>query len=58
MLSAFDPDPQGEAASISRDVKLMARATDTSGTAQPFAYDLDLNGFEVTQVQAVRVEVS
>ncbi len=36
---------------------LMARATDTSGAAQPFAYDLDLNGFEVNQVQPVRVEV-
>lgn len=36
---------------------LMARATDTSGAAQPFAYDLDLNGFEVSQVQPVRVEV-
>jgi DMSO/TMAO reductase YedYZ molybdopterin-dependent catalytic subunit len=37
---------------------LMARATDTSGAAQPFAYDLDLNGFEVNQVQPVRVEVA
>ncbi|MBI1893331.1 MAG: sulfite oxidase [Candidatus Rokubacteria bacterium] len=36
---------------------LMARATDTSGAAQPFAYDLDLNGFAVNQVQPVRVEV-
>lgn len=36
---------------------LMARATDTSGAAQPFAYDLDLNGFEVNQVQPVRLEV-
>lgn len=37
---------------------LMARATDTSGAAQPFAYDLDLNGFEVNHVQAVSVEVA
>ena len=37
---------------------LMARATDTSGVAQPFAYDLDLNGFEVSQVQPVTVEVA
>lgn len=37
---------------------LMARTTDTSGAAQPFGYDLDLNGFEVNQVQPVRVEVS
>ena len=37
---------------------LMARATDTSGTSQPFAYDLDLGGFAVSQVQPVRVEVS
>lgn len=36
---------------------LMARATDTSGAAQPFAYDLDLNGFGVNQVQPVRVQV-
>ena len=36
---------------------LMARATDTSGIAQPFAYDLDLNGFEVSQVQPVTVQV-
>ncbi len=36
---------------------LMARATDTSGATQPFGYDLDLNGFEVTQVQPLRVEV-
>lgn len=36
---------------------LMARATDTSGATQPFGYDLDLNGFEVSQVQPVRVEV-
>ena len=36
---------------------ILARATDTSGAAQPFAYDLDLNGFEVSQVQPVRVEV-
>jgi DMSO/TMAO reductase YedYZ molybdopterin-dependent catalytic subunit len=36
---------------------LMARATDTSGTAQPFAYDLDKNGFAVNQVQPVTVEV-
>lgn len=37
---------------------LMARATDTSGDAQPFAYDLDLNGFAVNQVQPVRAEVA
>jgi len=37
---------------------LMARATDTSGAAQPFAYDLDLGGFAVNQVQPVAVEVS
>jgi DMSO/TMAO reductase YedYZ molybdopterin-dependent catalytic subunit len=37
---------------------LMARAADTSGAAQPFAYDFDLNGFEVNQVQALRVEVT
>ncbi len=36
---------------------LMARATDTSGASQPFGYDLDLNGFEVNQIQPVRVEV-
>jgi DMSO/TMAO reductase YedYZ molybdopterin-dependent catalytic subunit len=36
---------------------LMARATDTSGTAQPFAYDLDKNGFAVNHVQPVTVEV-
>jgi hypothetical protein len=36
---------------------LMARATDTSGQAQPFAYDLDLNGFVVNQVQLVTVQV-
>jgi DMSO/TMAO reductase YedYZ molybdopterin-dependent catalytic subunit len=36
---------------------LMARATDTSGAAQPFAYDLDLNGSQVHQVQSVKVEV-
>ncbi len=36
---------------------LMARATDTSGQAQPFAYDLDLNGFMVNQVQPVTVQV-
>jgi len=35
----------------------MARATDTSGMAQPFAYDLDLNGFEVSQVQPMTVQV-
>jgi DMSO/TMAO reductase YedYZ molybdopterin-dependent catalytic subunit len=35
----------------------MARATDTSGAAQPFAYDRDLNGYEVSHVQPVRVEV-
>ena len=37
---------------------LMARATDTSGTAQPFAYDLDLNGFEVNHVQSVKVDLA
>jgi len=37
---------------------LMARATDTSGAAQPFAYDLDLNGFAVNHVQPVSVEVT
>ena len=37
---------------------LMARATDTSGAAQPFAYDLDLNGFEVNHVQSVKIEVT
>ena len=37
---------------------LMARATDTSGAAQPFAYDLDSGGFAVNQIQPVRVEVS
>jgi DMSO/TMAO reductase YedYZ molybdopterin-dependent catalytic subunit len=36
---------------------LMARATDTSGAAQPFAYDFDLNGFGVNQVQPVNVRV-
>jgi DMSO/TMAO reductase YedYZ molybdopterin-dependent catalytic subunit len=36
---------------------LMARATDTSGAAQPLAYDPDLNGYEVNQVQPVPVEV-
>ena len=36
---------------------LMARAADTSGAVQPFAYDLDLNGFEVNHVQPVRVQV-
>ena len=36
---------------------LMARATDTSGATQPFAYDLDLNGFEVNHVQPVPVQV-
>lgn len=36
---------------------LMARATDTSGAAQPFAYDFDLNGFGVNQVQPVEVQV-
>ena len=36
---------------------LMARATDTSGAAQPFAYDLDKNGFLVNQVQRVTVQV-
>jgi sulfite oxidase len=36
---------------------LMARATDTSGAAQPFAYDLDKNGFVVNQVQRVAVQV-
>jgi len=37
---------------------LMARATDTSGAVQPFAYDLDRNGFEVNQVQSVKVDVA
>lgn len=37
---------------------LMARATDTSGAAQPFGYDLDRNGFEVNQVQSVKVEAA
>lgn len=37
---------------------LMARATDTSGEAQPFAYDLDRNGFAVNQVQPVQVKVT
>lgn len=37
---------------------LMARATDTSGAVQPFGYDVDLNGFEVNQVQSVKVEVT
>jgi DMSO/TMAO reductase YedYZ molybdopterin-dependent catalytic subunit len=37
---------------------LMARATDTSGASQPLAYDLDLGGFAVSQVQPVKVEVS
>ena len=37
---------------------LMARATDTSGAAQPLGYDPDLNGFEVSHVQTVRVEVA
>jgi DMSO/TMAO reductase YedYZ molybdopterin-dependent catalytic subunit len=37
---------------------IIARATDTSGTAQPFAYELDLNGFHVNQVHQVNVEVS
>lgn len=36
---------------------LMARATDTSGAAQPFAYDLDRNGYVVNQVQPVIVQV-
>ena len=36
---------------------LMARATDTAGISQPFAYDLDLRGFEVNQIQSVPVEV-
>jgi DMSO/TMAO reductase YedYZ molybdopterin-dependent catalytic subunit len=36
---------------------LMARATDTSGAAQPFAYDLDKNGFVVNHVQPVTVKV-
>jgi DMSO/TMAO reductase YedYZ molybdopterin-dependent catalytic subunit len=36
---------------------LMARATDTSGAAQPFAYDLDNNGFMVNHVQPVPVQV-
>ncbi len=37
---------------------LMARATDKSGAVQPFAYDRDLNGFQVSQVQSVQVEVA
>jgi len=37
---------------------LMARATDTSGAVQPFAYDLDSGGFAVNQVQPVKVEVT
>lgn len=37
---------------------LMARATDTSGAAQPFAYDFDLNGYEVNQVQPLKVDVA
>jgi len=37
---------------------LMARATDASGATQPFAYDLDLGGFAVNQVQPVPVEVT
>ncbi len=37
---------------------LMARATDTAGSAQPFAYDLDLQGFEVNHIQPVAVEVA
>ena len=37
---------------------LMARATDTGGAAQPFAYDFDLNGYEVNHVQPVKVDVS
>lgn len=36
---------------------LMARATDAGGAAQPFAYDFDLNGFGVNQVQPVEVQV-
>jgi hypothetical protein len=36
----------------------MARATDTAGSSQPFAYDLDLQGFEVNHVQPVEVEVT
>ena len=37
---------------------LMARATDTSGAVQPFAYDLDSGGFAVNQVQPIKVEVT
>src|SRR3989454_849917 len=37
---------------------LMARATDASGATQPFAYDLDLGGFAVNQVQPVPVELT
>lgn len=37
---------------------LMARATDTGGRAQPFAYDFDRNGFAVNHVQPVEVEVT
>jgi DMSO/TMAO reductase YedYZ molybdopterin-dependent catalytic subunit len=37
---------------------LLARATDTAGTSQPFAYDLDLQGFEVNHVQSVAVEIA
>ena len=37
---------------------LMARATDMKGVAQPLAYDLELNGFEVNHVQSVKVEVA
>lgn len=37
---------------------LMARATDTAGATQPFAYDFDLRGFEVNQVQPVQVDVA
>ncbi len=44
-------------ATVTGTYTLMARAADTSGSAQPFAYDLDLNGFEVNHVQPVRIEV-
>ena len=39
-------------------VTLLARATDTAGASQPFAYDLDLQGFEVNHVQPVAVEIA
>src|SRR5207249_8308277 len=37
---------------------LMARATDARGATQPFAYDVELGGFGVNQVESVVVEVS